>query len=99
VAIGAQVVALVLTGAAVIWGCCMVHIALHPGVSGEFGGYSVLFAAALDIPVGLVSLVVALGVKKGHPVLRRASIVLSIAALALPFLTQAAWQSQFIRVK
>lgn len=40
-AIGAQVVALVLAGAAVIWGCCMVYVALNPGPSGEFGGASV----------------------------------------------------------
>jgi len=45
IAIGAQVVALVLAGAAVIWGCCMVYVALYPGASGEFGGFSVLFAA------------------------------------------------------
>jgi hypothetical protein len=99
IAIGAQVVALVLAGGAVIWGCCMVHIALHPGASGEFGGYSVLFAAVVDMPVGLVSLVVGLAVKKGHPALRWTCLVLSVVALALPFLTKAAWQSQFIRVK
>lgn len=37
VAIGAQVMALVLAGAAVIWGCCMVYVALNPGPSGDFG--------------------------------------------------------------
>ena len=98
IAIGAQVVALVLAGAAVIWGCSMVYVALYPGASGEFGGVSVLFAAMVDIPVGLVSLVVGLAVKKSLPVLRWTCIVLSIAALALPFLTKAAWQSHF-RVK
>jgi hypothetical protein len=98
IAIGAQVVALVLTGAAVIWGCCMVYVALHPGASGEFGGFSVLFAAIVDIPVGLVSFVVGLAVKKSPPVLRWTCIVLSVVALAMPFLTKAAWQSHF-RVK
>ena len=34
IAIGAQAVALILTGAAVIWGCWMVYIALNPGGSG-----------------------------------------------------------------
>ena len=77
----------------------MVHIALYPGASGEFGGYSVLFAAVVDIPVGLVSLVVGLAVKKGHPAARWTCLFLSVAALALPFLTKAAWRSQFIRVK
>src|SRR5579864_5023371 len=71
IAIGSQVVALVLAGGAVIWGCLMVHVALNPGASGEFGGYSVLFAAVVDMPLGLVSLVVGLAVKKGHPGLRR----------------------------
>ncbi|HEX2662041.1 MAG TPA: hypothetical protein VHM93_04340 [Candidatus Acidoferrum sp.] len=98
IAIGAQVVALVLAGAAVIWGCCMVYVALYPGASGEFGGFSGLFAAMVDIPLGLVSLVVGLAVKKSPPVLRWTCIVLSVAALALPFLTKAAWQSHF-RVK
>jgi hypothetical protein len=56
---------LVLAVAAVIWGCGMVYVALYPGASGEFGGFSVLFAAMVDIPVGLVSLVVGLVVKKG----------------------------------
>jgi hypothetical protein len=97
-AIGAQVVALVLAGGAVIWGCLMVHVALNPGSSGEFGGVSVLLAAVLDMPVGLVSLVVGLAVKKGNTVMRWTCLVLSLAALALPFLTRAAWQSHF-RVK
>lgn len=98
-AIGLQMAALVLAGAAVIWGCCMVYVALNPGPSGEFGGYSVFFAALVDVPVGLVSLVVGLVVKKGHPAARWACLVLSVAALALPFLAKAAWQSQFIRLK
>jgi hypothetical protein len=89
---------LVLAVAAVIWGCGMVYVALYPGASGEFGGFSVLFAAMVDIPVGLVSLVVGLAVKKSPPVLRWTCIVLSVTALALPFLTKAAWQSHF-RVK
>jgi len=98
IAIGAQAVALVLAGAAVIWGCWMIYVALYPGASGEFGGFSVLFAAMIDIPVGLVSLVAGLALKKGPPVLRWTCIVLSLAALALPFLTKAAWQSHF-RIK
>jgi hypothetical protein len=98
IAIGAQLVAVVLAGAAVIWGCCMVYVALYPGASGEFGGFSILFAAMVDIPVGLVSLVVGLAVKKTPAGLRWTCIVLSVAALALPFLTKAAWQSHF-RVK
>lgn len=98
IAIGAQVVALVLASAAVTWGFLMVNIALHPGTSGESGGYSVFFAAVVDVPVGLVSLVVGLAVKKGHPAIRWTRLVLSVAALALPFLTKVAWQSQFIRV-
>jgi len=98
IVIGAQAVALVLAGAAVIGGCCMVYVALNPGGSGEFGARSVLFAAMVDIPVGLVSLVVGLAVKKGLPVLRWTCIVLSVVALAMPFMTKAAWQSHF-RVK
>ena len=95
IAVGAQVVALVLAGAAVIWGCWMIHVALFPGASGEFGGYSVLLAAVVDLPAGLVSLVVGLAVKKGRPALRWACMVLSVAALAMPFLTKAGWQSHF----
>lgn len=96
-AIGAQVVVLVLAGGAVIWGCSMVHVALDPGASGECG-VSVLRAAAVGLPVGLVSLVVGFAVKKGHPALRWACLVLSVAALALPFFAKAASQSHF-RVK
>ena len=95
IAIGVQTVALVMAGAAVIWGCWMVHVALHPGVSGEWGGVSVLMAAAVDLPVGLMSLVVGLTVKKGHSTLRWICIVLSVAALTLPFVTKAAWQSHY----
>ena len=95
IAIGAQVVAVVLAGAAVIWGCCMVHVALYPGASGEWGAFSILFATLVDIPVGLVSLAVGLAVKKGRPALRWICIVLSVAALAMPWLTKAAWQSHF----
>jgi len=98
IAIGAQVVAVVLAGGAVIWGRWMVDVALNPGGSGEFGGISVLMATAVDMPVGLLSLVVGLAVKKVPPVLRWACIVLSITALAMPFLTDAAWKSHF-RVK
>jgi hypothetical protein len=96
VAIGVQMVTLILTSAAIIWGCCMVYVALYPGNSGEFGGVSVLIAAAIDLPVGLVSLLVGLAVKKGLPKLRWASIILSVVALALPFMTKAARQSQFV---
>ena len=95
IAIGAQVGAVVLAGAAAAWGCSMVYVALFPGASGEFGGFSVLFAAMVDLPAGLVSLVVGLTVKKGRPALRWVCIVLSVTALALPFLTKAAWQSHF----
>jgi len=95
IAIGAQAVALILAGAAVIWGCWMVYVALNPGGAGEFGSLSVLSAAMVDIPIGSVSLVVGLAVRKGLPVLRWTCIVLSVAALALPFLTKAAWQSHF----
>ena len=95
IAIGAQVVALVLAGAAVIWGCWMVYVALYPGGAGEFGGVSVFLAMVVDIPVGLVSLVVGLAVKRGRPLLRWTCVVLSVAALAMPFLTRAAWQSHF----
>ena len=92
IAIGAQMVALVLAGAAVIWGCYMVYVAHDPGGAGEFGAISVLFAAIVDIPVGLVSLVIGLAVKKGHPALRWACVVLSIAALVMPFLAKAVWE-------
>ena len=92
-------VAVVLNSAAVIWGFCMVYVALYPGASGEFGGLSVLFAAAIDIPVGVMSLLLGFRIKKGRPVLRAATIVLSVMALSLPFLTKAAWQSHFIRIK
>jgi hypothetical protein len=99
IAIGVQLVAIILAGGAVLWGCCMVYTALYPGASGEFGGYSVLFAGVVDMPVGLASLVVGLEVKKGRPALRRACVVLSVVAFAMPFLTKAAWHSQFFRIK
>lgn len=99
VAIGLQVAILILAGAAVIWGCCMVYVALNPGASGEFGGYSVFFATLVDVPVGLVSLGVALAVKKGKPALKWACLALSVVALVLPLVTHAAWRSQFIPIK
>lgn len=98
-ATGLRVAALVLAGAAVIWGCCMVYVALNPGPSGEFGGYSVYFAALVDVPVGLASHAIGLAGKKGHPTLRWSCLALSVVALSLPFITRAAWQIQFVRVK
>ena len=97
-AMSLQVAVLALAGAAMIWGCCMVYVALNPGTSGEFGAYSVFFAAIIDWPVGCVSLAVALVVKKGKPALRWACLILSIASLALPFITKAAWQNHFVRI-
>ena len=98
-AIGIQVAGLVLAGAAVVWGGCMVYVALYPGRSGEYGGYSVFFASVLDVPLGLLSLVVGLAVRRGKPALRWTCLVLSVVALALPLVVRAAWQSHFIRVQ
>lgn len=88
--------ALIFAGGAVAWGCCMFYVALHPGASGEFGGYSVFLAALVDVPVGLASLVVALAVKKSNRVLRWVCAGLSLAALAMPILTRVAWRSHFV---
>lgn len=96
IAMGAQLIALVLGLGAVVWGCCMIYVALNPGASGEFGGYSVLFAAVIDVPVGLISLAVGLLAKRGYPTARWVCLALSVVALAMPFLTKAAWQSQFV---
>ena len=91
IAIGAQVMALLLAGGAVVWGVAAVLSVVFPGPSGEWAGVYVGLAWVVNLPIGLLALVVGLTVKQGSPGLRRACIAVSLVALSLPILTSVIW--------
>jgi hypothetical protein len=87
IAAGAQVVALALDGAAVLFGIAAVCSVLFPGPSGEWIVFAVLAAYVVNVPIGLASLAVGLFVKRGAARLRRPCLVVSLIVLSLPILT------------
>jgi hypothetical protein len=86
IAIGVQIVALVLAVVAVIGGVIAAYSVALPGPSGEWAALSVIASYAVNVPLGLIGLTVGLAVKEGSPLLSRLCIGFSIAALSLPVL-------------
>jgi len=87
IAVSAQVAALVLSGAAILFGSAAVCSVLYPGSSGEWIVFVVLVAYVVNVPIGLASLAVGLFVKRGAERLRRRGIAVSLIVLSLPILT------------
>jgi hypothetical protein len=84
-----QITVLVLGFAAMGWGLFCVFGAAFPGPCGETflgAGLLVLESWVLDVPVGLLALLVGVFVKKGSPRMRRMCIVTSLVTLSLPVL-------------
>ena len=88
IAIGFQIAALVVAGLAVVWGG---FCAFTPGPGGEWAGVGVLAAWLVNVPTGILTLAIALIVRKGSPRLRRLCIVTSLVALTIPVMASLIW--------
>ena len=85
-----QIVTLVLGFTAAAWGGFSVYGAAFPGPCGEnvlASGLIVMESWLLDVPVGLLVLLVGLFVKRGSPRLRRICVITSLVTLCLPALS------------
>jgi hypothetical protein len=85
-----QIAALVLGFTAAAWGGFSVYGAAFPGPCGEnvlASGLIVTESWLLDLPVGLLVLLVGLFVRKGSPRLRRICVITSLVTLCLPALS------------
>jgi hypothetical protein len=83
-----QIVALAFECPAVLWGVFCIYGAAFPGPCGDnMGpGLGVIESWVLDVPLGLLALVVGLFVRKGSPRLRRICIFTSLVTLSLPLI-------------
>jgi len=81
-----QIAVLVFGLAAVIVGVFGAYVAAFPGPCGDDPGpgLGVIAAWVVDVPAGLLALVVGLLVKRGSPRLRKVCISISIVILSLP---------------
>jgi len=86
ISIVAQIAALLLSGAAVVWGLFAVYGVIFPGPSGEWAVLVVIAAYVVNVPVALVGLVVGFTVRQGSAGLRWLCVVVSLVALCLPVL-------------
>ncbi|MGD0293664.1 MAG: hypothetical protein ABSB30_07395 [Terracidiphilus sp.] len=89
VSIVVQIVALVLGFVAVAWGIFSAYGAAFPGPCGDevlVSGLVVMESWLLDLPAGLLILLVGLFVSKGSSRLRWICIVTALVTLALPVL-------------
>jgi len=89
VSIAFQIIALMLGAVAAAWGIFAVYGAAFPGPCGEnvlASGLVVMESWLLDLPAGLLILLVGLIVRKGSPRLRGICIVAALVTLALPVL-------------
>ena len=73
------------------WGTFAALSLAFPGPSGEWASLGVLACWVVNVPIGLLTLVVALTVKQGSPRLRRLSMVIGLVALSLPIITSLIW--------
>ncbi|MGD1101656.1 MAG: hypothetical protein ABSA59_06275 [Terriglobia bacterium] len=92
IAIGFQIVALVLAGLAVIWGVFAAWSIAFPGPGGDWAAVGVLAAWLVNVPIGLLTLAMALIVRKGSPRLRRLSIATALVALSIPIIASLIWR-------
>lgn len=89
-AIMLQIVALALAGLALIWGIfAALSTFLEPG--GDWSGLGLLGGLVVNVPIGLLTLAIALIVKKGSRRLRWICILTSLVALFIPILAILIW--------
>ena len=86
ISLGAQLAAIFLASAAVLWGIAAAYSVAFPGPSGEWANLAVFASYAINVPVGLAAISIGLFVKTGSARLRRICVVVSLVALALPVL-------------
>lgn len=86
ISFGAQLAAIFLASAAVMWGVAAVYSVAFPGPSGEWAKLAVFASYVINVPFGLAAISIGLFVKTGSARLRRICIVVSLVALALPIL-------------
>jgi hypothetical protein len=77
-------IALLLGTVAVAWGLAALWWAVVPGPSGEWIALAQLAATMVDLPVGLLVLILALPAEPRYPGLRRWALITAVMALALP---------------
>jgi ABC-type tungstate transport system substrate-binding protein len=86
-AVFAQIIALVLSVPAILFGLWMMWYVANPGPCGDFGrGDStlfVLFCWVVDLPIGVLTLAIGLFAKKGAPRLRKRCIFAALVTLSL----------------
>jgi hypothetical protein len=75
-----------LSVVAIMWGIFANYSIAFPGPSGEWIAVSVFACYIVNIPAGAISLIIALGVKKGNPRLRIIIIITSLLVVALPLI-------------
>jgi len=80
----AQVAALCLNGAALLFGIAAVYSIASPGPVAEWIRTGVFGAYAVNVPVGVAGLSVGLFVKRGAAWLRAACVALSLIVISLP---------------
>lgn len=84
-----QIITLIASVIAIIWGVALAFAVAFPGPSGEWAAIGVFFAYIVNFPVGAVTLLLALVTKRGSPRLRRFCIIAATIALLLPLLVNA----------
>jgi hypothetical protein len=82
----AQVTALLLACAGVIWGLFAAYAVAFPGPSGEWAILAVYASYVVNVPLGLIAFAIGIAVRQGSARLRRLSIITSLVALSLPIL-------------
>ena len=86
-AVFAQIISLVLSVPAILFGLWMMWYVANPGPCGDFGrGDStlfVLFCWVVDLPIGVLTLAIGVFGKKGAPRLRKRCIFAALVTLSL----------------
>lgn len=78
--------AIIVAAIAVAWSLFAAYGAAVPGPSGEWSVLAVYAAYFINVPVAFLALSVAVTVKRGSAVLRRACFIIGLVTLCLPVL-------------
>ncbi len=81
-----QICSLILAVAGLAFGLFAIYDIVTPSPSGEWHAITLFAVSVVDIPLGLLSLLIGIFVKSGSRRLRRLTIILSIILLVIPIL-------------
>jgi hypothetical protein len=84
-----QIITLIASIIAIIWGVALAFAVAFPGPSGEWAAMGIFFAYIVNFPVGAITLALALVLRRGSPKLRRFCIITATMALLIPLLVHA----------